>query len=248
MIGLTVSQKDPNLLGAMKAGAGTAAASPFVVVCKTMGVKVLPHIINGVVVTSALSSGNEQIYALSRILMAMARNRLMPQLFLRTTKRGVPWPGVIVACLFGCLAFLSVSNGSNQAFTWLTNLSALSSLFTWIFICISYVRFKKALDVQGIDRKKLVLTGYFQPVLAWVCIVWFSIILLLNGFASFMPKWNASGEYKGVRTRHVSLTLSRLLRLVHHHPHHYPLVLHLEAHQAHQGGALRRDRPLRRSP
>lgn len=192
IIGLTVSQTDPNLLRGLKEGSGTAAASPFVVVCVTFGVKVLPHIINGVVVTSALSSGNEQTYALSRSMMSMARNGLMPKFFLRTTRLGVPWPGVIVACSFALLSFLSVSNTSEVAFNWLTNLSALSSLFTWIFICIAYVRFKKALAVQGIDRSKLTLKGWFQPYLAWFCIIWFSLILILNGFASFMPKWNAS--------------------------------------------------------
>lgn len=192
IIGLCVSQHDPNLLRGLKEGSGTAAASPFVIVCVTFGVKVLPHIINGVVVTSALSSGNEQTYALSRVLMSMARNGLMPKFFLRTSRRGVPWPGVVVGCLFGLLSYLSVSNTSEVAFNWLTNLSALSCLFTWIFICICYVRFKKALEVQGIDRSKLSLKGWCQPYLAWFCIIWFSLILFFNGFASFMPVWNAS--------------------------------------------------------
>jgi len=192
IIGLCVSQTDPNLLKGLKEGSGTAAASPFVVICVTFNVKVLPHIINAVVVTSALSSGNEQTYALSRSMMAMARNGQLPRIFLSTTKNGVPWPGVIVSFVFGCLSFLSVSNTSEVAFNWLTNLSALSSLFTWIGICWCYVRFKKACHVQGIDRNKFVLKGYLQPYLAYFCIFFFSIILLFNGFASFMPKWNAS--------------------------------------------------------
>lgn len=172
IIGLTVSQFDENLLRGLKSGSGTAAASPFVAICVTFNVKALPHIINAVVVTSALSSGNEQTYALSRSMMAMARNGQLPKIFLSTTKTGVPWPGVIVSFAFGCLSFLSVSNTSTVAFNWLTNLSALSSLFTWIAICWCFVRFKKACAIQGIDRSKFVLKGWGQPYLAWVCIIW----------------------------------------------------------------------------
>jgi len=73
----------------------------------------------------------------------------MPQLFLRTTSSGVPIAGVAVSFAFGLLAYLSLSSGSNQAFTWLTNLSALSSLVGWLSISICFVRFKAAVDAQG---------------------------------------------------------------------------------------------------
>ena len=73
----------------------------------------------------------------------------MPKIFLRTSKLGIPLAGVGVSFCFGLLAFLSVSSGSNQAFVWLSNLSALSSLIGWISICVCYLRFKKALAVQG---------------------------------------------------------------------------------------------------
>jgi amino acid transporter len=74
IIGLNVSQKSPELLSAVAGGGKTAASSPFVVICKQTGVQVLPSIINAVVMTSALSSANENIYAVSRTLMALARN------------------------------------------------------------------------------------------------------------------------------------------------------------------------------
>jgi amino acid transporter len=80
IIGLNVSQKSPDLLSAVAGGGKTAASSPFVVICKQTGVKVLPSIINAVVMTSALSSCNENIYAVSRTLMALARNGEPPSL------------------------------------------------------------------------------------------------------------------------------------------------------------------------
>ena len=77
VIGLTVSQNSPDLLEAVAAGGKTAASSPFVVMCKQAGVKVLPSIINGVVMTSALSAGNEMLYACSRTYMALAQQGML---------------------------------------------------------------------------------------------------------------------------------------------------------------------------
>jgi amino acid transporter len=49
IISLAVSQHSPLLLQAVSLGGHTAASSPFVVMCKQTGVKVLPSIINAVV-------------------------------------------------------------------------------------------------------------------------------------------------------------------------------------------------------
>jgi len=57
MVGLCISRSDPNLLQANAEAAGTAAQSPFVIVIRVSGIKVLDHIINAVVLTSAFSSG-----------------------------------------------------------------------------------------------------------------------------------------------------------------------------------------------
>ncbi|KAJ4386144.1 hypothetical protein N0V93_009037 [Gnomoniopsis smithogilvyi] len=192
IIGVNVSQNSPELISAVSSGGHTAASSPFVVICQQTGVKVLPSVINAIVMTSALSSGNENAYALSRTMMALAKQGSMPKVFLKTSKVGTPYIGVVVALCFGLLSFMSVSNGSSTAFTWLSNLSALSSLISWTAICICFLRFKGALDVQGIDRRNLPFRGYGQPYMAWVCIFMFCIILFFNGFTAFIGGFSVS--------------------------------------------------------
>lgn len=192
IIGVNVSQNSPALLSAVSAGGHTAASSPFVVICQQTGVKVMPSVINAIVMTSALSSGNENCYSLSRTMMALAKQGSMPKVFLRTSKQGTPYVGVIVALCFGLLAFMSVSNGSSDAFTWLSNLSALSSLIAWTAISVCFVRFKGALDAQGVDRKNLPLRGWFQPYMAWICISAFSMILFFNGFTAFIGSFSVA--------------------------------------------------------
>ncbi|KAL6870404.1 amino acid permease/ SLC12A domain-containing protein [Trichoderma novae-zelandiae] len=195
MISLNVSQSSKDLIAAVSKGGSTAASSPFVVICQQTGVKVLPSVINAVVMTSALSSCNENIFAVARTLLALSRQRSMPKCFLKTSRFGTPFYGVVVSFCFGLLAFLSVSNGSAQAFIWLSNLSALSSLIAWISICICFVRFHRALQTQGIDRKNLDLRGWFQPYMAWICIFAFTIILFFNGFQAFIREFSVSGFF-----------------------------------------------------
>lgn len=73
MISLNVSQSSKDLIAAVSKGGATAASSPFVVICQQTGVKALPSVINAVVMTSALSSCNENIFAVARTLLALSR-------------------------------------------------------------------------------------------------------------------------------------------------------------------------------
>ncbi|OXT13833.1 hypothetical protein B9K06_26055, partial [Bacillus sp. OG2] len=56
-IGVMVAYNDPTLLEAIADGKSGAAASPFVIGIKNFGIKVLDHIINAAILTSAFSSG-----------------------------------------------------------------------------------------------------------------------------------------------------------------------------------------------
>lgn len=192
IIGLNVSQQDPDLLNAVAAGGETAASSPFVIVIERVRVKVLPDIINAVVLTSALSSANENAYAVARFTMAMARQGWLPKRVFLRTANGIPVAGALFATLTGCLAFMSCSQGSNQVFLWFSNLDALCAITLWILICVSYTRFHKALKVQGIDRANLTFRSFAQPYLSYLCILFFSLVVFFNGFASFVNGFNKS--------------------------------------------------------
>jgi amino acid transporter len=124
LVGMCISQRDPNLLNANAEGKGTAAQSPFVILMTTSGIKVLPHIINAVVLTSAFSSGNEFMYASSRALFMLSQQGQAPAFLGRVTKSGVPIYCTAVSALFALLAFLNLgSGGAAQAFTWFSNIT-----------------------------------------------------------------------------------------------------------------------------
>lgn len=87
------------------------------------------------------------------------------------------------------LTYLSCATGPAKVFIWLSNFATLIAMLSWITICITYVQFYKALKKQGVDRNTLPYKSPFQPYLAWGTIVYFTIIILFNGFYSFTP-WN----------------------------------------------------------
>jgi len=87
MVGLTIPSNDPNLLAALK-GQATAARSPFVIAAQRARIKVVPSIINAVILTSAWSSGNSSMLGGSRILYGLAREGKAPKIFLRVNRFG----------------------------------------------------------------------------------------------------------------------------------------------------------------
>ncbi|GMK58998.1 hypothetical protein CspeluHIS016_0700130 [Cutaneotrichosporon spelunceum] len=189
ILSLNLRYDDPELLSANK-NSSTANRSPFVLVAKRNGVNALAHVINAVVITSAWSAGNESLYAFARTLMGMTRNGCGFKCFLWTTKSGVPWVGVCLGAAFGPLAYLSLSDGASKAFDWLSNLTALLKLVCWASICFCFVRFKKACDIQGVNRHKFTLRSWAQPYMAWMCIVGFLLVIIFNGIKAFVPKFD----------------------------------------------------------
>ena len=64
--------------------------SPYVIAINRAGIKVLPHIVNAGVLTSAFSAGNSYLYTASRILFGLSIRGQAPKIFSRVTKAGLP--------------------------------------------------------------------------------------------------------------------------------------------------------------
>lgn len=92
-----------------------------------------------------------------------------------------------VTATVSLLTYMSCSSGASQVFEWMQNLTTIAGLFTWCSISISYIRFYHALRAQGIDRNSLVFKSPFQPYLAYGALIFFAIIILFNGFYTFIP-------------------------------------------------------------
>lgn len=62
-----------------------------------------------------------------------------------------------------------------------------SQLINFSVITFTYIRFKKALEVQGISRDSLPYKGRFQPYIAWYALTATFIMAFVGGYTVFLP-------------------------------------------------------------
>ncbi|EGU87393.1 hypothetical protein FOXB_02089 [Fusarium oxysporum f. sp. conglutinans Fo5176] len=136
LVGLVIPSNNPMLFQFK----GTAA-SPFVISAKLAGIKVVPHVINAIVITSAWSCGNMGMMSYIRYLFGLAKNGHAPKIFLRINRFGIPWVAASLFTLFMSLGYLTTSNGAAQVFTWLQDLLSTAILVNWSVILMTFLRF-----------------------------------------------------------------------------------------------------------
>lgn len=159
--------------------------SPWVIAAQNANIRVLPHIINAIIISSASSSANAFVFVGSRYLFGLAQNGQAPRIFLRCTKRGIPIYAVCFTAMWSGLSYMSASAGATTVFIWLLNLATIASLLTWCSTLVAYLRFRQALAKQGVDRKIMHFKAPFQPYAAWFALIYFAIIIVFNGWEVF---------------------------------------------------------------
>ena len=187
-IGLVVPYDNNRLL----TGTSNASSSPMVIAADLAGVKVLPSLINAVLLTVVLSAANSNVYSGSRVLTGLALEGFAPMFFARVTKKGVPYVSVAFTAAFGLLGFMNVSTNAGKVFNWLVNLSSVAGFVTWSSINACHIAFMRACAARGISRDDLPYKAIWQPWLAWYGLFFNILIALTQGFTSFIPTFNVS--------------------------------------------------------
>lgn len=168
-----------------------AAASPFVISAKLAGIKVIPHVINAIVITSAWSCGIMGMMSYIRYLFGLAKNGHAPKVFLRINRFGIPWTAATLFTVFMALGYLATSNGAAQVFTWLQDLLSTTILVNWSVILITFLRFYYGCKKQRISRKELPYQSPFQPYYAWPSLFMCILLLVTGGWKAFLKgRWD----------------------------------------------------------
>ncbi|CAI7588989.1 Amino acid/polyamine transporter I [Penicillium manginii] len=181
VVGMLVSSGDHRLSGY----GSTAAQSPFVIAAGDAGIKAIPSIVNAVCLTSAWSASNQSILAGTRTLYGLAIKGHAPQIFLRTTKWGVPYMCVLLQVAFSFLAYMCVSNTAMTVFYWFVDLTAAGTLVSWIAIALNHIRLLQALKKQGISPDQLPWHNRITRYTSWFALVSCIVILFTGGFTVF---------------------------------------------------------------
>ncbi|KAJ4497910.1 general amino acid permease AGP2 [Lentinula lateritia] len=190
-IGIVVSYSDPNLLQALSDARPGAGSSPYVIAMQRLHIKVLPDIVNALILTSIFSAGNSYVYNASRTLYGLALEGKAPKVFKRCNRNGVPVWCVIATLGIALLSFLQVSNNSAVVLQWFVNLVTASQLLNYAIICFTYLRFYKALKVQGISRDTLPHKSFWQPFCAYYGFTGTTVMAFVGGYTVFLPgRWD----------------------------------------------------------
>ncbi|KAG6003518.1 hypothetical protein E4U21_001918 [Claviceps maximensis] len=147
LVGLLVRYDDARLIdGEGKSG---AKASPFVIAIEKAEIEVLPSIMNAVILVAVLSVGNSAVFGSSRTLAALANLSQAPKILGYVDKRGRPLVAIFIAALLGLLSFLADLREQGIVLEWLVAISGLSTVFTWMSICLCHIRFRRAWAHHG---------------------------------------------------------------------------------------------------
>jgi AAT family amino acid transporter/D-serine/D-alanine/glycine transporter len=152
--------------------------SPFVLMFDKMGIPGAANIINVVVITAAASSCNGGIFSTGRMLYALAQNGQAPKAFGRLNKRHVPAAGIHVSAAVMLIGVILNKIVPAEVFTWVTSVSLIGTLWTWIIIMYSHSKYR-----QAVQQGRIRAVTYRMP--AWPIANWAVIIFLLIVAAMF---------------------------------------------------------------
>jgi amino acid transporter, AAT family len=116
--------------------------SPFVVAWESLGIGAAAGILNGVVLTSALSSCNSGIFASARMLHSLAGHGEAPRSLESVNRNRVPDRALLVCG--GALGIGVLINflAPGKAFVYITSVATVAILWVWAMIAVAHLRFR----------------------------------------------------------------------------------------------------------
>ncbi|POW11635.1 hypothetical protein PSTT_05145 [Puccinia striiformis] len=166
-------------------GHGTAHASPFVIAINNGGIKILPDIVNAVILLAAYSTGNTALLwqpNTPRAGISKHGSVFVQKMY----KIWLTYLGSHPTAAGGLLAFLRLNNSGAAVFHWLTRMSAITGLCTWLCILVSYLRFYDGMKYHGINRNNLAYKAPFQPYLSYFGVIMIILVIFFSGFEVFL--------------------------------------------------------------
>ncbi|MER7046359.1 amino acid permease [Streptomyces jumonjinensis] len=120
--------------------------SPFVMMFHAAGIPAAASVTNFVVLVTALSAANANLYASGRMLHSLGGDRLAPRALGATTRHGVPRRAVLVSSLgFLVTAGLTALFGA-RVFSVMLALGTFGVIAVWIIILCTLYAFRKDAD------------------------------------------------------------------------------------------------------
>lgn len=189
----------------MNAGVDT---SPFTLVFEKAGIAGAASLMNAVILTSVLSAGNSGMYASTRMLYSMAKEKKAPAWLAKVNSRGVPINSLILTTVVASACFLTGLYAESTVYVWLVAASGLAGFVAWLGIAICHYRFRKAYVAQNRDFGKLKYKAKLFPIGPVIALALCIIVILGQGVTYFEA---SNIDWSGVISSYVGLPLFLIL-------------------------------------
>ncbi|MCF9046393.1 amino acid permease [Acinetobacter nectaris] len=166
--------------------------SPFVIIFSQLGIDWAAHLLNFIILTSALSVYNSSMFANSRMLFSLAEQGDAPKFFARINKNGTPLIATLFASaiIFGCVLLNYFV--PEQALGHLMYIVVGALVLNWAVISLIHLKFRKAMKSS---HTKTDFPALFSPLSNYLALGFIALILFImwtQGFKEsvlMIPIW-----------------------------------------------------------
>ncbi|MFD7922242.1 amino acid permease [Streptomyces sp. NPDC059740] len=151
----------------------TVASSPFVTMFSAAGIPAAAAVTNALVLVTALSSANANLYAGARMLHSLGGDGLAPASLSVTDSRGVPRRAALVSASGTALAAVGSGFLGSGVASFIMALAGMAVIATWIIILLTLLAFRRdpgrpasALRLRGGRAVPLLAVAALLSVLA----------------------------------------------------------------------------------
>lgn len=148
-----------------------------------LGIPYAADIMNFVIITALLSVANSGLYASTRMLWSLSKEKMVPKALGTINKRGVPMNALIVCMLISCLSLLSSIIAPTTVYVMLVAVAGFGVVVGWMGIVVSQFMFRRQYLKEGgklEDLKFRVKLYPLVPILAFLLCLGATLGLLLD--------------------------------------------------------------------
>lgn len=123
--------------------------SPFVYAFRNAGMHRAALLVNIIVLSSALSSGNYWTYACARYLWSLSKFGQAPKFFSKTAKNGVPIRAMVVSLVFGLIGIAAEFFAADTVYLFIVYFIGGGNIFMYTCVCLEEYYFRKRYIAEG---------------------------------------------------------------------------------------------------
>ena len=161
--------------------------SPFVQIFDNLGISSAATILNIVVISSAISAINSDIFGAGRMLFGLSQQGQAPKAFGQLSRHGVPWMTVVVmsAALLGgvLLNYLIPEN----VFVLIASIATFATVWVWLMILLTQVAMRRSMSAEQVAQLKFPVP--FWPYAPMAAI---AFMVFIFGVLGYFPDTQAA--------------------------------------------------------